>query len=295
MNALVELSASKGIQLVEKDEFIDFASKDRLIRISKRHSIYSKDIIYWFDYYFSAVAPISCFGLNMVDYSTPRYHDVIGYDRHPIYFSSFSEPLATTNQYLGFADLKPGEVAIDLGSYSGLTSIIFKDLVGTAGTVIAIDADIDNIITTRKNLDNYSRSTGNNVDILHGAVWIHNRGLEFSSEGNMGASACDIVGFRGKVSKVPSYRLIDVATKYNLKKVDFIKCDIEGGESVIFEDAEFFKEFRPRVIIESHAIKKVETTEKCISDMRKHGYECKTVPLIGGSRFPLIECYPPIQ
>jgi FkbM family methyltransferase len=282
-----------NIRIRSSADYYDISKNNETVRINKKHFVYGFDIINSFEYYFSAVEPIDSFGKKLVDYSTPRYHDVVGYERHPIFFPSFSEPIVTTNQYIDFSNLKSGCTAIDIGAYSGLTSLIFKDLVGADGTVIAIDADKLNMIALEKNIAAYKAVTSNKVEILYGAVWSHDKGLEFSNEGNMGSSAADIVGSgRGTVTKVPSFKLSQVASMFNLEKIDFIKCDIEGAESVIFEDHDFFEKYHPRIIVETHMVDGKETTNKCVSDLESYGYTCKRV-VQTGSTLPLIECYPP--
>ncbi len=159
------------------------------------------DIINSFDYYFSAVIPFQHLGRNIVDYSTPRYHDVVGFKAFPILFPSFSEPLITATQYMDFASLSEGMTVLDLGAYSGFTSIIFSQAVGETGTVVAVDADIQNIDCIKRNFSNYKKYSDNKIFLLEGAVWENNDGLEFSCEGNMGSSAASIVGNnRGLVS-----------------------------------------------------------------------------------------------
>ena len=282
-----------GIELAFCPDYLDFKKNHNTIRISKRHLVYSEDIINSFDYYFSAVRPIEIGDVSLVDYSTPRYHDVVGYERHPVFFPSFSEPLVTTNQYLSFANLKAGSVALDLGAYSGLTSIVFKDIVGSTGRVIAVDVDEANLTAIKKNFDNYKKLTGYDIELLAGAVWNHNQGLKFSVEGNMGSAAAQIVGEgRGKIAMIKSYTLSDVTAIYNLEKVDFIKCDIEGAEAVVFEDAKFFEKYKPRIIIEPHIVEGRETAEKCKATLNTYGYSVKRIHQCGVT-LPLLECYPP--
>jgi FkbM family methyltransferase len=210
----------------------------------------------------------------------------------PVVFSSFCEPLVTTNQYLDFAALKPADTVLDLGAYSGLTSIVFKEKVGNLGKVIAIDADSENMNTILENTKLYKLITGNCIDVIFGAVWNHSNGLSFSTEGNMGSSASEIVGAnRGSVNMIKSYTLSELSEIGKVKSVDFIKCDIEGAEAVIFEDANFFQNHRPKIIIETHMKDGIETTEKCISDLTKFGYKCRKI-IQTGVVLPLIECYP---
>lgn len=265
---------------------------NRSIKLSIKHLIYLQDIINSFEYYFDAVKPLEIDGTQLVDYSTPRFHEVKGYDLHPVIFPSFAEPLSTTDQYLDFAKLRSGDVVLDLGAYSGLTSIRFDQEVGKKGRVVAIDADRQNIQYLKKNLYYYRKITGKTIDLLEGAVWENNKGLIFSSEGNMGSSAVSFVGSRhNNIVKVPSFTLSTIAQKFKLKKINFIKCDIEGGESVVFKDEAFFKKYHPRIIIETHTINLKDTAPDCKKHLSKYGYRFKKV-IQKGVPLPLLECTP---
>lgn len=272
-----------------------FDVKDRLnrcIRISSKHRIYLLGIINSFRYYWEAVDPIQINGMFLVDYSTPRYHEVKGYSLHPIIFPSFAEPVLTTSQYLKFAELRNGFTVIDLGAYSGLTSILFDQLIGVNGQVIAVDADKVNIQYIKKNFHLYKKITGRKISLLEGAVWKDDNGIMFSSEGNMGSSATSIIGKqRGTNIKTPSFTLSTIARLYHLKRIDFIKCDIEGAESVIFNDKKFFKKYRPRIIIEPHIIDSKNTLQICVEQLSKFKYRFKKIKQYGVS-LPLLECFP---
>jgi hypothetical protein len=109
----------------------------------------------------------------------------------------------------------------------------------------------------------------------------------------MGASAVGIVGsYRGRVVKVPSYTLGAIADHYRLNRVDFIKCDVEGAENVVFTDKEFFERYSPRIIVETHFVDGVETTAKCVADLERLGYTCRKVEQDGWA-LPLLECSRP--
>jgi FkbM family methyltransferase len=271
---------------------IDFQSQNKIIRINNKHIVYSMDIIDSFDYYYNSVYPIDDFNGNLiVDFSIPKYHEVVGYAIQPIFFPSLAEPVVTTTQYLDFADLQNDSVVIDLGAYSGLTSMLFKQKC-VNGEVIAVDADEKNLNCISKNLKLFNIITGLEIKILNGAVWSHNQGLFFSSEGNMGSSAASIIGERIIESKkfINSYKLIDIANKFGLEKIDFIKCDIEGAEAVIFNDDDFFNKFKPRIIVEPHFVDGQLTTEKVQDSLRKYGYEFNLIEQHGVA-LPLLHCY----
>lgn len=291
---IANLAEQKNIQIKATAHYLDFILEQKIIRIALKHFVYSGDIIGSFEYYFTAVQPLVFNGYQLVDYSIPKYHNVVGFDLMPVFFPSFSEPVLTTQQYLNFANLKSGSTVFDLGAYSGLTSIMFKELVGKFGSVIALDADEQNILALRENLELYKKITGNEIDLVYGAIWNHNDGLSFSSEGNMGASASALVGtHRGNNMLVKSLTLSHLAEITKVNSVDFIKCDVEGAEAVIFEDAMFFTKYSPRIILETHNIGNNGTTAaKCIADLEKFGYVCKQIHQ-SGVALPLIECYPP--
>jgi FkbM family methyltransferase len=284
----------QGVFVEKYKDFIDISdNKNRVVRISQNHPIYIHDIINSFEYYFSAVVPIENRGKLLVDYSTPRIHEVVGYDLHPIMFPSFAEPIATTKQYMDFAQLQNGSIVLDFGAYSGLTSIMFDQLIGPEGRVISVDADSSNIKCIKKNFELYEKITKRKIELLQGAVWKDNNGIQFSTEGNMGSSAIEFVGSgRGDSVKVKTFTLSTIVKKFNLKTVDFIKCDIEGAESEIFNDAAFFDLFKPRIIIEPHFIRNELTINACNAQLSRFGYSCKEIAQ-HGVKIPLLECYPP--
>lgn len=289
---LQDIAIQHGIEIKLSAHYLDFIRGKKIVRLGIKHFIYGHDMVVSFDYYFGAVKPIAFNGFELVDYSTGRFHEVLGFELMPVFFPSLSEPVVTTHQYLDFAQLRPGSNVVDLGAYSGLTSIIFKEAVGSLGQVVALDADMQNISAMQKNLSLYKKITGKDIDVIFGAVWNHCDGLNFSSEGNMGSAASEIVGAgRGENVTVKSFTLSKLAEMSKLDVIDFMKCDVEGAEGVIFEDRAFFEKYRPRIIIETHLVGGVETTEKCVKDLESHGYSCKRI-LQTGVALPLIECCP---
>lgn len=258
------------------------------ILLADRHKVYYNTIKYRFDYFFESVgySKESIDELNEVwtiDFSEPKYHKVIGYDRSEIHFPSMAEPLFTTEQYLDFAELQEGDVVLDLGCYSGLTSILFKDVVGEQGRVIGIDADVNNIHSITTNFKNYENQTGRKIEFLHSAIWKDNDGVEFSCEGSMGASAQELISHLNQDRKadlihIPSITLDTVLEKFNLQKIDFIKCDVEGAEWVIFNETKIFEKMKPKMFIELHPHRKNldKLTNNLIAIFQKYGYECKT-------------------
>ena len=90
---------------------------------------------------------------------------------------------------------------------------------------------------------------------------------------------------------MPSYTLSAIAEHFELSKIDFIKCDVEGAEAVIFNDRAFFERNRPRIIAEVHNVRGTMTTGTVADTLSPYGYRCTEVAQ-PGSDLPLLECVP---
>ena len=283
----------KGIKIRKNKFFYTITKSKKQIRLSSGHSIYLLDTLENFDFYFNGVLPLKINGFEVVDYSASHYHDVKDFFLMPIFFPSVAEPILTTRQYLDFADLESTSVVIDIGAYSGLTSIIFDQEIKGSGRVISIEADSENQIACKKNYDLYQKITSRTIELVNAAMWKNNDGISFSSEGSMGSSAVDLVGSDrgGAVNIVNSITLESLASMYKLQRVDFIKCDIEGAEIEIFDQPDFFKKFRPKIIIECHSILGKLTTKKCMEVLSKYGYKFQLKEQ-EGYPLPLLFCSP---
>ena len=163
---------------------------------------------------------------------------------------------------------------------------------GGGGKVIAIEADSANFLTCKKNFSLYSKITNRNIELINAAAWSNSNGIFFSSEENMGSSAVDIVGLgRADSNFVKTITLVDIVKQFKLNKVDFIKVDIEGAEVEVLNSPDFFNKFKPKVVIECHIVKSVNTENICKKLMESYGYNCDSKKQEGSS-LPLIYCYP---
>jgi len=120
------------------------------------------DMINFFNYYHESTDPIRVkingTWRDLVDFSTPRFQKISGFDDFPIMCPSLVEPFITTQQYLDFATIQSDQTVIDLGCYSGLTSIAFSKAVGPNGRIISIEPDPVNFICCEKNIFQHMRS-----------------------------------------------------------------------------------------------------------------------------------------
>ncbi len=283
-----------GMKLVTRDVFFDLIKGDTVLRTRNVHTMYLQHMIENFDYYVDSVEPVRVDGVKLVDMSGPRYHRLRGFADIPFLFPSQTEPYGTTAEYLDFANLKEGDVVLDIGAYAGVTSIIFAQLVGPAGHVYAFEADGLNYECAQANIQMAAKVMGiENITLLRKAVWSHGDGVLFSNEGAMGSSAVAITGGkRGLDQAVESVRLQDFFAQSGLSRADFVKIDIEGGEvEVLGASAGFLNEIKARLIVEPHLVKGELCTEQCRRMLESAGYKVRVREKVGESE-PLIEAIP---
>lgn len=155
--------------------------------------------------------------------------------------------------------VRPGDVAIDIGANLGYYSRVISQLVGAGGRVYAVEPVKPVLSVLRRNL---RRCT--NVEFVPFALGCENRSILMvndslrhagymgtgrnhisESDGN-GASGDD----GGMTFEVEMRRGSELFA--GLERLDFIKCDIEGYETVVVaEMAPVIRKHLPVVLIES--------------------------------------------
>ena len=135
-----------------------------------------------------------------------------------------------------------GDVVIDVGAFTGNTSIHFAQLTGKSGKVYAFEASPKTAEILSKNVDLANEIGVSNINVVQMAVSDKEETLRFPNEVALGNRA---IGYGGiEVSAIP----LDAYIKRNsIDKVDFIKMDIEGAEMAAIDGA--------REIIEKHSPK----------------------------------------
>jgi FkbM family methyltransferase len=294
LRARKKAASRAGMKLVKRDVFFDLVKGDTVLRIRRAHTLYLQHMIENFDYYVDSVIPLRVDGIKLVDMSGPRYHRLRGFGDIPFLFPSQTEPYETTAEYLDFAGLKDGDIVLDIGAYAGVTSIIFAQLVGPRGHVYAFEADGLNYECAQTNIQMAAKVMGiANISLLRKAIWSHGNGVLFSNEGAMGSSAVAITGAkRGLDQVVESVRLEDFFDQSGLRRADFVKVDIEGGEvEVLQASAGFLNGMKARLIVEPHVVMGELCTERCRRMLESVGYKVRVREKVGESA-PLIEAVP---
>lgn len=286
VKSIEDLMLENNIKLTNDDKFYYIERDNKVIKISLLHKIYIKTLMRFFDIHFNAVEYEEINSKLIVDFSYPKKHKIKGFDLFEIYCPSLAETFETSIQYLEYADLKEDDIVLDLGAYSGLTSILFSQAVGNNGKVISVEPDELNFSCLTKNILEYQNNS--NIECLNAAVWKYSGFLEFSTEESMGSSAVSIVGVRGALKNVKCYTLNDICLKYNLQNINFIKCDIEGAEAFIFENSDFFTRFKPKILVETHIVNGQFCDLICIEQLAKYGYSYRRITQ-SGLELPLLE------
>lgn len=226
------------------------SEKTKQIIISDNQWTYYDEILKYFDYYFNSVQSYDINGIQTIDFSRPYWHTVQGYDLHQVLFTTIAEPISTTQQYIDLLQIEQGNIVLDLGAYSGLSAILFKQHVGKTGRVISVEADVFNYTSCVQNVSKYYDVVGNDIELIHAAIWTDCNGLYFYSEGCMGSSKSLQRGLPLRVNSITISKLVEL---YDLDKIDAIKCDVEGAETVIFNDTNLYRKYKPNLIIELHS------------------------------------------
>ena len=147
--------------------------------------------------------------------------------------------------------LKPGHVFVDCGANVGYFSVIAGKIVGSAGRVIAIEANPVTYVLLERNLRANQLGTGVNLAVTsrEGEVelFVPPTGDIFSVTQPGGLVSTS----NAEVIKVKAQTLPEMLSSLNINRVDLIKVDVEGGELDILESsADLLRKRRPVVICE---------------------------------------------
>lgn len=118
-------------------------------------------------------------------------------------------------------------VILDLGANIGLFSLYAKD---SAKKVIAVEP-------TPKTFEMLKKLTADslNIELLQGAAGETDGSVTFFINDNPTINS--LVNEVGEKVTVDSFTIDSIMKKFNVDYIDFVKCDIEGGEMVALTDA----------------------------------------------------------
>ena len=164
--------------------------------------------------------------------------------------------------YLRKYKIKPGDIIVDGGASVGLFTIYASKIIGNKGKILAFEPDFEYYGKLKRNLElNYI----NNVILINKGLWNKKDILEFYNTHRGDSSfvfdkesyIIDSKSLHNKldITKVEVTTLDHELEKNGLKKVDFIKMDIEGAEmNALYGAKKILKSYPVNLAIASYHI-----------------------------------------
>jgi FkbM family methyltransferase len=181
--------------------------------------------------------------------------------------------------------VKPGDVAIDVGSHIGYFALLFSRLIGPQGMVYACEPDPSMFKEVLKNL---TLNNIKNVDALELALGDHDGTVGMAGSAGNETGNYHIV----PTGTIPLETLDHFVERKNIKRVDWIKADIEGAEVGMLRGGRAtLLKWRPRLLLELNpeGLTQMGTSaEELISELSETGYELFQAHRTGLERFSRI-------
>ncbi|MBT8244963.1 MAG: FkbM family methyltransferase [Winogradskyella sp.] len=157
-------------------------------------------------------------------------------------------------------------IIVDLGCNIGVTIGHYKNLFPNS-KIIGYEMDKDNYELAKKNTLDYS-----NIIIENKAIWIKEDIVKYYKDGSYDGYSLNILSKENNAS-VPSISMHQLIDTHAIKKIDYLKIDIEGTEKDILSDQNL--DWLDRVIelnIEMHLLQDGEISEY-ISILENKGFK----------------------
>jgi FkbM family methyltransferase len=145
--------------------------------------------------------------------------------------------------------LRIGMIVFDIGANVGYFSMIAGQLVGKSGRIIAVEPDPRVVEVLRKNME---ANGFHNATVVEAAA--------YNSSGKVSLGCAPATSWSGIYYERPTKRIAvraltldSLLSQLGLDRVDFVKIDVEGAESVVLEGmSDILVHYRPRVLLELH-------------------------------------------
>src|SRR5262245_45015353 len=140
--------------------------------------------------------------------------------------------------------LAPGMNVVDVGANIGYYTLMFAQVVGPEGRIIAIEPSPENLPELRLNVE---RNKLRNVEIIPKAVGNAQKGVGLRGGINSGVLRDDTA---------PAYSVEqDLIDNIITEPINFMKLDVEGYEGFALEGAQrVLSKYRPIVFVEIHPV-----------------------------------------
>lgn len=181
-----------------------------------------------------------------------------------------------------------GKCVVDAGAFPGVTTFVLSKAVGDNGCVVAIEPDPWNYEVLRWTVE---KNNLKNVIVLNKGLWSQKKiipfssGLKLQSRFNAGN---DTLYRISKTINIETVTIDGLKELLRLKRIDFIKMDIEGAEIEAISGAQkTLKESQPILSIATyHTVNGLQTWEYIGPFLKEYGYHTITgIPV----SLPLVE------
>lgn len=169
-----------------------------------------------------------------------------------------------------FESKNPAPVIYDCGANVGTSILYFKQHHPQA-RITAFEADKNVYKCVASNL---KKNNVSDVNLINKAVWTHNDGVNFSSDGADGGA----ISSSGKSAPIASARLRDFLAKE--QTIDMLKIDIEGAETDVVLDCADELHRVQNIFIEFHSINKSpQKLSKLLAVLENQGFRYFMTPI----------------
>lgn len=155
------------------------------------------------------------------------------------------------------ANIKKGDVCVDVGSHIGYFTILMAGISGNEGRVFSIEPIKENCDLIAKSLEknNFCNTTvlnigaGDRIGDTPAVVF------EDSSMGNFSDSGFINYPLDKATTNFHTSTIDSLLQNYSLEKLNLIKIDVEGYEYKVLKGAEeLIDKFHPKLVIEVHSL-----------------------------------------
>lgn len=187
------------------------------------------------------------------------YKWIAGSSNHGCWLGSYEY----AKQHLVVQTVLPGKVVFDVGAHVGFYVLLFSELVGDSGQVVAFEPFPPNVAYLKKHLA-LNRCT--NVTIVEAAVADRSGTAYFAEAASSSMGHLAAYGQR----QVPQVSLDEWISAGRLPVPDYLKIDIEGAELLALQGAQStLMRYCPTIFLATHG---AELHARCCSLLQEFGY-----------------------
>lgn len=185
--------------------------------------------------------------------------------------------------------VKPGNCVLDIGAHFGRYTYPLSKIVGKEGHVYSIEPVTTTFQTLKrlvkslklKNVDLHNIALSDRSGTMTINIPVNDSGLEILSRSHLNIDENSSNSESGNNQQIDVKTIDGLYSSKKINSVQFIKCDVEGAELLVFKGAEtVIKQFRPVILCE---IEKRHTKvygykpQTLIAFLKNLGYEMFTI------------------